>query len=225
MADDDQFGGPDSFIDSLYDDLDDDSDDGHGAAQLHRKGRNESSDTNNDDRDMSNRERHGDAGISVRKKQKTDQNQNSFTRRANDAEEEGEEDGKGGRHSYDDDDDDDEQQQQLEEEEEEPRSSLIERLQDENKCLKRNISILFRTAKNELQRKDDQVRRLQEEVDSLRRQRQRLDGQQQRPSHQQTSGGSSVTSIDDRGTINLLPYDNAVSSNADSIESGRRSSR
>ena len=47
---------------------------------------------------------------------------------------------------------------------------LLRQVQDENKCLKRNISILFRTAKNELQRKDDKIQQLQQQLDGLIRQ-------------------------------------------------------
>ncbi len=41
----------------------------------------------------------------------------------------------------------------------------LQALQDENLRLKRNIGTLFRTAKNEIQRKDDQIERLQRELE------------------------------------------------------------
>lgn len=37
-------------------------------------------------------------------------------------------------------------------------------LEEENSRLRRNIGTLFRTAKNEIQRKDDQIERLQQQV-------------------------------------------------------------
>ena len=45
----------------------------------------------------------------------------------------------------------------------------IKSLQAENDTLKKNIGILYRTAKSELERKDGTIGRLQDEVDSLRR--------------------------------------------------------
>ena len=45
----------------------------------------------------------------------------------------------------------------------------IKSLQAENDILKKNIGILYRTAKSELQRKDKTICQLQDEVDSLRR--------------------------------------------------------
>lgn len=45
----------------------------------------------------------------------------------------------------------------------------IKSLQAENDTLKRNIGILYRTAKSELERKDRTISQLQDEVDSLRR--------------------------------------------------------
>lgn len=40
---------------------------------------------------------------------------------------------------------------------------LIKTIEEENLRLKRNIGTLFRTAKNEIQRKDDQIQRLQQQ--------------------------------------------------------------
>ena len=45
----------------------------------------------------------------------------------------------------------------------------IKSLKAENDTLKRNIGILYRTAKSELDRKDGTISQLQDEVDSLRR--------------------------------------------------------
>ena len=45
----------------------------------------------------------------------------------------------------------------------------IKSLKAENDTLKRNIGILYRTAKSELERKDRTIGQLQDEVDSLRR--------------------------------------------------------
>ena len=45
----------------------------------------------------------------------------------------------------------------------------IKSLKAENDTLKRNIGILYRTAKSELERKDRTISQLQDEVDSLRR--------------------------------------------------------
>ena len=41
----------------------------------------------------------------------------------------------------------------------------LQAMQDENLRLKRNIGTLFRTAKTEIQRKDDQIERLQRELE------------------------------------------------------------
>ena len=45
----------------------------------------------------------------------------------------------------------------------------VESVKAENDILKKNIGILYRTAKSELQRKDKTICQLQDEVDSLRR--------------------------------------------------------
>ena len=45
----------------------------------------------------------------------------------------------------------------------------IKSLQAENNTVKKNIGILYWTAKSELERKDGTIGRLQDEVDSLRR--------------------------------------------------------
>jgi predicted RNase H-like nuclease (RuvC/YqgF family) len=44
----------------------------------------------------------------------------------------------------------------------------VEDLDRENHQLKRNIGTLFRTAKNEIKRKDDQIARLMQELDEKR---------------------------------------------------------
>jgi len=45
----------------------------------------------------------------------------------------------------------------------------VAKLKAENETLKRNMGILYRTAKAELQRKDRTIERLQSELDVLRR--------------------------------------------------------
>jgi predicted RNase H-like nuclease (RuvC/YqgF family) len=47
-------------------------------------------------------------------------------------------------------------------------------LQEENENLKRNIGTLFRTAKAEVQRKNDQIARLQAQLDDAQQQQQQL---------------------------------------------------
>ena len=54
-----------------------------------------------------------------------------------------------------------------------PQEDEIERLRTENKTLKRNISVMFRTARNELRRKDNKIKQLQEELDTLQQQQRR----------------------------------------------------
>ncbi|KAL9185436.1 hypothetical protein ACHAXT_003213 [Thalassiosira profunda] len=45
----------------------------------------------------------------------------------------------------------------------------VQALKSENEVLKRNIGILYRTAKSELERKDRAIDTLQNELDSMRR--------------------------------------------------------
>lgn len=54
----------------------------------------------------------------------------------------------------------------------------LAQVREENLRLKRNMGTLFRTAKNELRRKDDQLQRLRQELEELQRQEQQPQPQQ-----------------------------------------------
>ena len=55
-------------------------------------------------------------------------------------------------------------------------TNAVQQLSTENETLRRNMGILFRTARAELQRKENEIQRLQDELDAVAKER-----QQQRP--------------------------------------------
>ena len=50
-----------------------------------------------------------------------------------------------------------------------PSEHMLHELSDENQRLKRNIGTLYRTAKAELKRKNDEIKRLTSEIEALKK--------------------------------------------------------